>query len=127
MIIGEDPDLYLDLCLGRVKYTDPRIVKACRVWKDMIGKKYFTDPSVNMLTNAGHLWNNESYGMALCGSWYYSNVLVAQGVDERDIDWFILPSHNPKAGLNIVFEVGPIFTAKTRRKPKRPWPWPTGG
>ncbi len=112
MIIGEDPELYRNLCLGKVKYTDPRVVKACRVWKDMIDRGYFTDPSVNMLTNAGHLWNNESYGMALCGSWYYSTVLVAQGVNESDIGWFILPSHNPKAGLNIVFEVGPLFTAK---------------
>lgn len=67
MIIGEDPDLYQDLCLGRVKYTDPRVVKACMVWKEMIDKGYFTDPSVNMLTNAGYLWNNEVYGMALCG------------------------------------------------------------
>ncbi len=112
MIIGEDPELYNDLCLGRVKYTDPRVVKAYRIWKDMIDKGYFTDPSVNMLTNAGHLWNNETCGMALCGSWYYSTVLVAQGVKESDIGWFILPSHNPKAGLNIVFEVGPLFTAK---------------
>jgi len=118
MIIGEDPDLYQDLCLGRVKYTDPRVVKACMVWKEMIDKGYFTDPSVNMLTNAGYLWNNEVYGMALCGSWYYSNVLAAQGVDERDIGWFILPSHNPEAGLNIVFEVGPIFTARNATNAK---------
>lgn len=112
MMIGEDPDLYNDLCLGRVKYTDPRVVKACLVWKDMIEKGYFTDPSVNMLTNGGYLWSHEKFGMALCGTWYYSAVLVAQGVDEEDIGVFILPSHNPAAGKNIIFELGPIFTAK---------------
>lgn len=112
MIIGEDPDLYKDLCLGKARYTDPRVVSAFRVWKDMIEKDYFTDPSVNMLTNSGYLWNNEKFGMVLCGTWYYSSVLLAQGVDDASIGCFILPSHNPKAGKNVIFEVGPIFTAK---------------
>jgi multiple sugar transport system substrate-binding protein/raffinose/stachyose/melibiose transport system substrate-binding protein len=112
MLIREDPDLYNDLCIGKVRYTDPRVVKACLVWKDMIRKGYFTDPSANMLTNAGYLWNNEKFGMVLCGTWYYSSVLTAQGVDEASIGVFIMPSHNPSAGRSIIFEVGPIFTAK---------------
>ncbi len=118
MIIGQDPDLYQDLCLGRVKYTDPRVVKAFLIWKDLINKGYFTDPSVNMLTNAGYLWNNEKFGMVLCGTWYYSAVLLAQGVDKETIGSFILPSHNPNAGKNIIFEVGPIFTAKNAANAK---------
>lgn len=112
MIIGEDPDLYKDLCLGKVKYTDPRVIKACRVWKDMIEKGYFTDPSLNILTNSGYLWNNEKFGMVLCGTWYYSTVLLAQGVKEQSIGVFIMPPHNPDAGKNIIIEMGPIFTAK---------------
>lgn len=112
MLIREDPDLYTGLCSGRIRYTDPRVVKACLVWKDMIRKGYFTDPSANMFTNAGHLWNSENFGMVLCGTWYYSSVLIAQGVDERDVGVFIMPSHNPAAGKNIIFEVGPLFTAK---------------
>jgi len=112
MMIGEDPDLYDDLCRGKVKYTDPRVVKACRVWKDMIEKGYFTDPSLNMLTNSGYLWNNEKFGMVLCGTWYYSPVLIAQGVKEQSIGAFIMPPHNPGAGKNIIFEMGPLFTAK---------------
>lgn len=116
MIIGEDPDLYRDLCLGRAKYTDPRVIKACTVWKDMIEKGYFTDPSFNMMTNGGYLWNNEKFAMVLCGTWYDSGILLAQGVDENDLGLFILPSHNPDAGKNIVFEVGPLFTAKNAKK-----------
>ena len=112
MIIGQDPQLYKDLCLGKAKYTDPRVVAAFKVWQDMIKRGFFTDPSVNMLTNAGYLWNNEQFGMVLCGTWYYSAVLTAQGVDEKNIGTFILPSHNPDAGKNIIFEVGPIFNAK---------------
>ena len=112
MIIGQDPQLYKDLCLGKAKYTDPRVVAAFKVWQNMIKRGFFTDPSVNMLTNAGYLWNNEQFGMVLCGTWYYSAVLTAQGVDEKSIGTFILPSHNPDAGKNIIFEVGPIFNAK---------------
>ena len=112
MIIGQDPDLYRDLCLGRVRYTDPRVIKAVALWKQMIDKGYFTDPSANMFTNAGYLWNKERFAMVLCGTWYYSGVLKAQGIHEEDIGVFILPSHNAGAGNNIVFEVGPVFTAK---------------
>ena len=112
MIIGEDPDLYEDLCLGKAKYTDPRVKKAFSVWKNLLNKGYFTDPSANMLTNAGYLWNNEKFGMVLAGTWYYSVVLLEQGVDKNDIGVFILPSHNPAAGNNIIFEALPIFTSK---------------
>lgn len=112
MMIGEDPDLYDDLCLGRVRYTDPRVIRAMTLWKGMIEKGYFTDPSANMFTNAGYLWNNERFAMVLCGTWYDSAVLIPQGVDRADIGMFILPSHHPEAGRNIVFEVGPLFTAK---------------
>lgn len=112
MIIGEDPDLYKDLCTGKARYTDPRVLKGCMIWKDMIEKGYFTNPSVNMLTNAGYLWNNEKFGMVLCGTWYYMASLVSQGVDPRDIGVFILPSHNPAAGKNVIVELGPLYIAK---------------
>ncbi len=40
MIIGEDPTLYRNLCLGRARYTDPRVVAAFSLWKKMIEKGY---------------------------------------------------------------------------------------
>lgn len=49
--------------------------------------------------------------MILCGSWYYSTVLLPQGVNEETIGVFILPPHNQGAGKNIAMETGPIFTA----------------
>ena len=118
LIIGEDPDFYRHLCEGKASYQDARLKKAMQIWRDMIRSGYFTEPSTHMFTNAGHLWNNEKFGMVLCGSWYYSTVLLAQGVDAETVGVFILPSHNPAAGKNIVMESGPIFTAKnaTRKK-----------
>ena len=112
LIIGEDPDFYWELCEGKASYLDARVKKAMLIWREMIRDGYFTDPSVHMFTNAGYLWNNEKFGMVLCGSWYYSTVLLEQGVAAEDVGVFILPSHNPAAGKNIIMESGPIFTAK---------------
>ncbi|MDZ7832468.1 MAG: extracellular solute-binding protein [Desulfobacterales bacterium] len=112
LVIGENPDFYKKLCRGQAGYSDAPALKAMLLWQDMIKQGYFTDPSAHMFSNAGHLWNNEKFGMVLCGTWYYSTVLLEQGVDPENIGVFILPSHNPEAGKNIVMESGPIFTAK---------------
>ncbi len=48
MVARQDPQLYVDLCEGRVKYSDPRVKKAFTVWADLIAKGYFTDPSTDL-------------------------------------------------------------------------------
>ncbi len=115
MVMGQSPDLFEDLCMGRAKYTDPLVVKAFNLWKTMIRKGYFTKPSANMMSNGGYLWLKGDYAMVLCGTWYYESVLLAHGVDQDDIGVFILPSHNAAAGNNIIFEVAPVFTAQNAR------------
>lgn len=118
VIIGQDPDLYIDLCEGRARYTDPRVKKAMKVWADMIKKGFFTAPTTNMFSNSAHLWNREKYGMVLCGSWYYASGFINRGVSSDTIGVFILPSHNSSAGKNIVMESGPVFTAKNSQNHK---------
>ncbi len=133
LVIGEDPDFYVDLCRGGASYLDPRAQRAMAVWGDMIKKGYFTDPGINMFTNGGHLWNKEKFAMILCGSWYYSTVLIPQGVKEDTIGVFILPPRNSGAGKNIAMETGPIFTAvhaprnQEARKIADWWMGPRGG
>ena len=112
MIIGEDPNLYVDLCEGKVKYTDPRVKKAFGVWKNLIDKGYFTDPGTDIFTDAPKLFNEDKIGMILCGTWYYTSVLVANGVPDSKIGAFDLPSHNPNAGNNIIIESMPILIGK---------------
>jgi len=112
LIIGEDPAFYRSLCDGEASYGDAPVRRALSVYADMIKSGYFSSPSANMLTNAGHLWNNERFGMVLAGSWYHSTVLLEQGVDPDSIGVFILPPHNPDAEKTIMMESGPIFTAK---------------
>lgn len=112
MIIGEDPDLYVDLCEGRVKYTDERVKHAFEVWSDLIKKGYFTDSGTDLFTDSPNLFNQDKLGMVVCGTWYYTAVLTANGVPEDKIGAFILPSHNPDAGKNVILEAMPILGGK---------------
>jgi len=112
MIVGEDPDLYIDLCEGRVKYSDPRVRKAFEKWGDLIRKGYFTEPGYDVWAGGARDFNLGDVGMALFGTWYYGATLTANGVPEENIGAFILPSHNPKAGKNVILEVGPMLVSK---------------
>jgi ABC-type glycerol-3-phosphate transport system substrate-binding protein len=112
MIMGQDPNLYVDLCEGRAKYTDPRVRKAFEVWKNLIEKGYFTDSGTDLFTDSPVLFNQDKLAMVVCGTWYYTSVLTANGVPEDKIGAFILPSHNPGAGKVIVLEAMPILVSK---------------
>ncbi|WP_246052157.1 ABC transporter substrate-binding protein [Desulfobotulus mexicanus] len=109
LLMGEDPDYYLQFC--RNCFKDQKVRKAMTIWQDMIKKEYFTSTSTRMFTNGGHLWKEEAFGMVLCGSWYPSAILMAQGVAEENIGVFILPSHNPDARVSLMMETGAIFVA----------------
>ncbi|KPJ84931.1 MAG: hypothetical protein AMS17_15240 [Spirochaetes bacterium DG_61] len=112
MIIGQDPDLYVDLCEGRAKYTDPRVKKAFGVWKNLIEQGYFTDSGTDLFTDSPALFNQDKLAMVVCGTWYYSSVLIANGISEDKIGAFILPSHNPQAGKVIILEAMPILVSE---------------
>lgn len=119
MMIGQDPDMYVDLCEGRIKFSDPRVVDAFELWRDMIRKGYFTEPSTDLFGDAPRLFNEDKIAMAVFGTWYYTSVLVANGVPEEKIGLFILPSHNPKAGKNIILELSPMFVAENSQSKDR--------
>jgi ABC-type glycerol-3-phosphate transport system substrate-binding protein len=108
MIIGQDPQLYVDLCEGRVKYSDPKVKEAFEVWASLIAKGYFTDAAVDYFVDAPAMFNADELGMILAGTWYYQAVLIESGVPDEKIGAFILPSHNTSAGKNIVLEMSPI-------------------
>jgi multiple sugar transport system substrate-binding protein/raffinose/stachyose/melibiose transport system substrate-binding protein len=115
MIIGESPDLYVDLCEGRVKYSDPRVVNAFKKWGELIKKGYFSNPGSDVWAEGAARFNQKEVGMILMGTWYYTSTLLANGVPEETIGAFILPSHNPDAGKNIILEIGPLLVAKNAR------------
>ncbi len=111
MVARQDPDLYVKLCEGKVKYSDPRVKKAFEVWADLIKKGYFTDASVSLFSDAPRLFNTGKIAMVPIGTWYYSQ-LKNGGVPEDSIGIFIMPPVNPDAGKVVIMEAGPILMAQ---------------
>ncbi len=110
MVARQDPQLYVDLCEGKVKYSDPRVKKAFSVWADLIGKGYFTDPSTDLFADGPRLFNEGKVAMIPCGSWYLS-VLTGGGVSVDKADIFVMPPVNPAAGKVVIMEASPILVS----------------
>jgi ABC-type glycerol-3-phosphate transport system substrate-binding protein len=108
MVARQDPQLYVDLCAGKVKYTDPRVKQAFTVWADLINKGYFTDPSTDLFADGPRLFNEGKVAMVPCGSWYLTQ-LTTGGVPVEKADIFIMPPVNPAAGNVVIMEASPIL------------------
>jgi multiple sugar transport system substrate-binding protein/raffinose/stachyose/melibiose transport system substrate-binding protein len=111
MVARQDPKLYVDLCEGRAKYTDPRVKAAFTVWAGLIDKGYFTDPSTDLFSDTPRLFQQGQVGMVPIGSWYYTT-LTTNGVADADCGFFVMPPPNPKAGKVAIMEAAPIVAAK---------------
>jgi ABC-type glycerol-3-phosphate transport system substrate-binding protein len=111
MVARQDPQLYVDLCDGKVKYSDPRVKEAFTVWADLIKKGYFTDPSTDLFADAPRLFGKGELAMVPCGSWYIT-VLTGAGVPEDSFDIFIMPPVNPAAGNVVIMEASPVLISK---------------
>jgi ABC-type glycerol-3-phosphate transport system substrate-binding protein len=131
MVARQDPQLYVDLCEGKVKYSDPRVKEAFRVWADLIAKGYFTDPSTDLFADGPRLFNAGQVAMIPCGSWYLT-VLTGGGVSADKADIFTLPAVNPAAGKVVIMEASPaLISAKApnlaaAKKVADWWMGPTG-
>ncbi len=108
MVVRQDPQLYLDLCAGTVKYSDPRVKKAFGVWADLINKGYFTDPSTDFFADAPRLFNQGKVAMIPAGSWYMTT-LTGNGVPADKLDIFVMPPVNPAVGKVVIQESSPIL------------------
>jgi multiple sugar transport system substrate-binding protein/raffinose/stachyose/melibiose transport system substrate-binding protein len=113
MVARQDPQLYVDLCDGKVKYSDPRVKAAFTVWADLIKKGYFTDPSTDLFADGPRLFNEGKVAMIPVGSWYLTQLMTG-GVNPDKADIFIMPPVNPAAGKVVIMEASPIVvSAKT--------------
>ncbi len=111
MVARQDPKLYVDLCAGKAKYTDPRVKTAFTVWADLINKGYFTDPSTDLFSDTPRLFQQGEVGMVPIGSWYYTT-LTSNGVADADCGFFVMPPPNAKVGKVAIMEAAPIVVAK---------------
>jgi multiple sugar transport system substrate-binding protein len=115
-LVKTNPQAYLNLMAGKIKYTDPVVVKAMKMWESMIKAGDFTDPAaINLGTGAGQNFpgpfSQGKIGMVEIGTWYEPTLIAAGLKPGVDFGTFIWPDINPSAGKVVIFEAGPIVVS----------------
>lgn len=108
------PDFYNALMNGHASYESPEVVQAMDIWKDMIGKGYFTDPGISFGTGANTLLPLFSQGqvaMIPIGDWYQTSLLTAGLKPGTDYDAFVMPNVKDDIPPVIIFETGPLLVS----------------
>jgi ABC-type glycerol-3-phosphate transport system substrate-binding protein len=115
-LVRSNPSLYQRLMAGKAKYTDAGVVKAMNIWRDLIEKGYFTDPSsVIFGTGANDATSYIKKGkvaMIQIGTWYEPTMAGAGLKPGVDFGSFIMPNINPRAPKVVIFESGPLVVAE---------------
>jgi ABC-type glycerol-3-phosphate transport system substrate-binding protein len=90
VLIKTDPDLYLGVVDGSIKFSDPRIIRALQPWLDVIG--YFPEDLTLPWQEVYPKVYSGEFTMDLLGDWFFTS-LEAIGADmEKDIGWFNSPN-----------------------------------
>ena len=110
LVASSDPELYSGLATGKVKYTDPAIVKIMDIWLDEQKKGWFsdagstTDPAVGL--------KQGDYAMINFGTFFAGN-LSGAGMTPDGYGMFAIPAVNASLGTTpVAVESGPICTAE---------------
>lgn len=116
LLARSSPKAYNDLMAGKIKYTDPTVVKAMNLWASMIKEGDFTDPAAVQFGTSGtndllQYFSKGKVAMVEMGSWYEPTVTAAGMKPGADYGAFIMPDINPSAGNIVIFETGPIVVA----------------
>jgi multiple sugar transport system substrate-binding protein len=107
-----DADFYNRLVTGKAHYTDPEVVKAMQIWKDMIDKGYMAPNDVNYATDIPRMLKEGTIAYAPFGDWY-SGILQSQGLKpNKDYGVWIPPTITAKGAGAIILEVSPLMAAK---------------
>ncbi len=113
LVARTSPALYNGLVAGKIKYTDPRIVKVMDLWKSMIKEGDFTNPATTQFGTSGSndmisYFIKGKVAMVELGAWYEGTMVAAGLKPGVDYGAFIMPDVNPSAGNVVIFEVGPL-------------------
>lgn len=88
-------DVHMDLTAGKIKYTDPRIVKTMENWKDLIENCGFVDNHASMSwQDAIAPFANGDAAMYVMGNFAVDGFKNA-GLTEDQIDYFRFPEITP--------------------------------
>ena len=112
ILIRTDPALYEGVCDFSIKYSDPRVVDALKVWQDMIKKGYFPeDQTIDFAEWLKNFVSGET-PMLLIGDWVIGNLEALDFMQGEDFDCFIVPMIDPTAERTMIFETGPLAVGK---------------
>jgi multiple sugar transport system substrate-binding protein len=107
-----DADFYTRLMTGKAHYTDPTVVKAMQIWKDLVDKGIMAPNDVNYTTDIPRMMKEGSLAFAPFGDWY-SGILQGQGLKpNQDYGVWIPPAINKAGQGSIVLEVSPLMVGK---------------
>lgn len=109
LIAAKDPQLYLDICDGTKKYTDPDVVEVMNIWKDMLDKGYFSTP-MEIGDMSQKIAQNEIAMMLEPTTEIRSLVTDYAMVSGENLGTFVVPSMSGGKSI-IFFEAAPICVA----------------
>ncbi|MEN3185021.1 MAG: extracellular solute-binding protein [Atribacterota bacterium] len=112
LMIRTNPDVYIDLMVGKAKYTDEPVKRVFTLWREMIEKGYFSDPATDIFADYPRLMAQGKAGMILIGNWYEGQLIQMGLTVGKDVGAFILPSIDPKVGKVIIYEAAPMLLGK---------------
>lgn len=101
------PEYRARLMAGEASYTDPEVMNAMQIWKDLVDKDYFVaDANAYDWTEAGDMVSNGEAGMTLMGTWltgYWDNTIgLVPGEDYDMFEFPIMDESLPVAALGPV-------------------------
>ncbi len=107
-----DADFYVRLMNGKAHYTDPQVVQAMKIWKEMLDKGYFAPMDATYVEDLPRMLKEGKLAFAPFGDWY-GGILQQQGlVPEKDYSVFIPPPITPKGKGSIILEISPLCAGK---------------
>lgn len=115
LIASYNPDLYVGLTNGDIKYTDPEMKKVMKIWQKMIKKGYFGDP-VDPASQAKMFSTDKSamiYEPSVTSAALKKEYNMEPG---KDFDVFVAPSMKDDQKQVIFFEASPIVVSKKSKQ-----------
>jgi multiple sugar transport system substrate-binding protein/raffinose/stachyose/melibiose transport system substrate-binding protein len=115
------PQYRQNLVSGRARYTDPEVVRAFALWRELVDKGYFnSDPnSMDWDTGAGQLLVDGQAAMTLMGSWltgYFSSDAIRWEAG-RDYDIFAFPVVDQGVANVVLGPVDGLIIPRDARNP----------
>ncbi|MCP4755296.1 MAG: extracellular solute-binding protein [Proteobacteria bacterium] len=107
-----DSDFYNRLMIGKAHWTDPQVVRAMRIWKEMLEKGYFAPMNATYDKDFPRMFRKGNLAFAPFGDWYGGILAQAGLVPGKDFDVFIPPPITDKGKGAVVLEISPLVLAK---------------